>query len=313
MASPTHTNIGDHMISLGTKKWCQDFLPGYKYKEFDDDIYKDWSFFDLVRLCVKKEDFVLLRGGGSIGDRYLGYELFIRHALKVLDKNKVFMFPQSIFFSSGELGQTQRALTAAAYDRHPDFTLCLRDQASYNLALQMFKKTKLHLCPDMALYLKDSYRPKKENERRGSFLCLRQDGEKHHKNLAKILPQKLTSLSYQISLGDTAADSRVSHAQRPAVVEDFLLNLSKKEAIVTDRYHGLIAAALTLTPVVVLQSEGHKIPSGLKWFEGGNFIFFADSPDRVPALLKKALACEERIPPDFSPHFVRLREVFFDG
>lgn len=301
------------MISLGTQSWCQDHLSGYVYKEFNDDIYKDWSFFDLVRLAIKKQDLILLRGGGSIGERYLGYELFVRHVLELMVKNKVFMYPQSIFFSPNEKGRAQKALTAAAYDKHPDFTLCLRDQASYNLAAQMFKKTKIHLCPDMALYLIPYFKNYSAGTRQGILLCLRQDGEKYYKNLGETLTDSLASLGYDLTLGDTAAPGSVSQIQRPAVVEDFLLNLSKKEAAVTDRFHGLIAAALTLTPVVILQSEGQKIPSGLKWFEGSNFIFFADSPDQVPALLEKALACDARVLPDFSPYFARLREVFFNG
>ncbi len=308
LAAPTHNNLGDHMISLGTKKWCLDFLPEYIYKEFDDDIYKDWSHFDLFHLAVRKRDLILLRGGGSIGNRYLGYELFIRRVLETLTDNRVFIFPQSLYFSENEDGLYQEKLTASAYDGHPHLTLCLRDEESYLQAQKIFSKTRIHLCPDMALYLLDFVKGY-DGPRRGVFLCLRQDGEKHFQNLAESLSETLLSLGYEINLGDTAAKGRVYQSTRAAVVEGFLSSLAQYQAIVTDRFHGLIAAVLTGTPAVVLKSEGHKIPSGIKWFDGCELVFYAESAEEVPALLEKTLTREGGGPPNFSDHFINLREL----
>lgn len=312
LATPTHTNIGDQMIVFGMENWCKKYLSEYTYMEYDDSIYKDWAYFDILKLVVKKKDLILLRGGGSVGDWYIGYEYFIRYVLKCYPNNKIVMFPQSIRFSSTPEGEREKELTARAYDAHPDFTLYARDESSFALATEMFHRVKVRLCPDIAMFLVNSYQPQ-SYERNGVFLCLRKDAEKFYsdtqmKNMMDTLKQK-----YEISLGDTGAAYPVSATQRKTAIDELLSLFSKSTVSVTDRFHGVITAALTGTPCVVLRSADHKIVSGMQWFKELDFVFYADTMEDVPALIEKALQCEQPQGPDFSEHFDRLFEEIANG
>lgn len=312
LATPTHTNIGDQMIVFGMEKWCEKYLPLYLYKEYDDSIYKDWSFFAFLKLVIKKKDLIFFRGGGSVGDLYIGYEYFIRHVLKSYPKNKIVMFPQSINFSDTPTGCEEKRKTAVAYDAHPDFTLYARDEISFSTAEAMFSHLKVRLCPDIALFLLYSYQPK-QYERKGLFLCLRTDVEAFYSE--KDLDKLILSLQndYTLSFGDTGSGHRIDAAHREAEVENLLGLFSKSKAAVTDRFHGVISAVLTGTPVVALRSEDHKIVSGIKWFKDLDYVFYAESTEEVPALVEKAMRCKSITAPDFRPYFDKIYEDITHG
>ena len=312
LATPTHTNIGDQMIVFAMEKWCKKYLSEYTYIEYDDSIYKDWAYFDFLRLVVKKKDLIFLRGGGSVGDWYIGYEYFVRYVLKCYPNNKIVMFPQSIRFSSTPEGEREKEFTARAYDAHPDFTLYARDETSFALANEMFCRVKARLCPDIAMFLFNNYQPKRY-ERNGLFLCLRKDAENYYSdallnNMTETLKKK-----YKVTLGDTGAAYSISAAQRRAAIEELLSLFSASMVSVTDRFHGVIAAVLTGTPCVVLRSADHKIVSGLQWFKDLDFVFYAETVEDVPGLIEKALQCEQPQASDFSEHFDRLFEEIANG
>jgi len=312
LATPTHTNIGDQMIVFGMEAWCKKYLSEYTYMEYDDSVYKNWAYFDFMKLVIKKRDLIFLRGGGSVGDWYIGYEYFVRYVLKSYPKNRIVMFPQSVSFSSTPEGEQEKEMTARAYDAHPDFTLYTRDETSFILAKEMCRHAKVRLCPDIAMFLFNSYRPK-QYERNGVFLCLRKDAENYYSIMQ--LNQMTDSLKpeYEITLGDTGAKHNVYAAQREAEIEGLLALFSKSRVSVTDRFHGVIAAVLTGTPCVVLRSADHKIVSGIQWFKDLDFVFYAETIEDVPGLMEKAMQCSEVQAPDFSDYYDRLFEEIANG
>jgi len=79
MAAPSHGNRGDHMIVLGMRKFCEKYSPACRLEEFDDSIIQQRSFLSLLKIALRKNDLIFLRGGGSVGDRCIHYEYFIRH------------------------------------------------------------------------------------------------------------------------------------------------------------------------------------------------------------------------------------------
>lgn len=312
LATPTHSNIGDQMIVFGMEKWCEKYMPDFICKEYDDGIYKDWSYFAFLKLVIKKGYLLFLRGGGSLGDRYIGYEQFIRHVLKSYPKNKIVMFPQSVSFSNTPDGEIEKKETEKAYDAHPDFTLYARDETSFALANEMFHRAKVRLCPDIAMFLFNRYQPK-QYDRGGLFLCLRKDIENFYSDAEHSEMINSLNKQYDIRFGDTGAEHPISAAQRKSEIEELLSLFSKSSVTVTDRFHGVISAVLTGTPCVALRSEDHKIVSGIKWFEGVDFIFYAESLEDVPQLVKKAMQCKNPVTPDFSGYFDRIYEDILNG
>lgn len=312
LASPTHNNMGDQMIACAMAKWSEMYFGEYAYKSFDDGIYKDWAYFDSLRLVIRKRDMIFLRGGGSVGDRYSGYEEFVRYVLKSYPKNKIVMFPQSVFFSHTPTGEKEKAKTAAAYDAHPNFILFTRDEASYALAKSMLRRTKVSLCPDIAMYLFGIYSPEKY-ERSGVFFCLRIDGENRYSKEQLSAMIKAVKSSRNVTVGDMGAESKVNNENREAEIKKLLARFSKSRVAVTDRFHGVISAVLTGTPCIALRSADHKIISGIKWFKDLDFVFYASSPEEVPELIEKAMSVDGAAPPDFSPYFDKLFEEIANG
>ncbi|NLX93513.1 MAG: hypothetical protein GXZ02_06560 [Clostridiales bacterium] len=307
-ASPTHGNRGDQLIAYSIKKWCEKYFPLYVFVEYDDSILRDWSFLSLLKSVINKHDLILLRGGGSVGDWYIDYEYFIRHVLKMYTKNKIVMFPQSVNFSDTPFGREEKLNTAFSYDNHPDFTFYARDEISFEIAKTMLKRSKVQLCPDIAMFLFNLH-ALQPCDRSGVFLCLRTDkNEIHYSNLERNQIVETIAHKYSVRFGDTEAGHKIFLEQREEEIEKMLRLFSESTVTVTDRYHGMISAVLTKTPCVVLRSADHKIVSGIKWFEGLDYVFYAENIDDVPALIEKAMLCENPMVPAFSNYFNELYE-----
>ncbi|MEI6578763.1 MAG: polysaccharide pyruvyl transferase family protein [Eubacteriales bacterium] len=312
-ATPTHGNRGDQIIVYAMKKWCEYYLPETVCIEFDDSILDDWFKLSLLKAAVKKRDFIFLRGGGSVGDWYIYYEYFVRQILKRYTKNKIVMFPQSVNFSNTPNGQEEKIKTKQAYDIHPDFTLYTRDEDSFVIATEMFTHAKVRLCPDIAMFLFNTYRPKQQ-ERFGILFCLRPDvNETYYGEQERTKMIEAVKELYPVQFGDTSAGHTITIDSREKEIEELLSLFSKSSVAVTDRYHGIISAVLTGTPCIALRSADHKIVSGINWFEDVDFVFYAESIEDVPLLVEKAMQCRDIKIPDFSQYFDKFFEDIING
>ena len=60
--------------------------------------------------------------------------------------------------------------------------------------------------------------------------------------------------------------------------------------MITDRLHGMIFAAITQTPCIVLDSLSHKLRGCYEWLKDLDYILFADSVDEIPAMMEKLMS-----------------------
>lgn len=84
-----------------------------------------------------------------MGDQWPRLQDFIEHVVDRYRRNPIVIFPQSLYFQ--DRSRLQRA--ASILQRHPDLTLVLRDQVSFQFAQNHFSGCHLLLCPDMAFAL----------------------------------------------------------------------------------------------------------------------------------------------------------------
>ena len=70
-------------------------------------------------------------------------------------------------------------------------------------------------------------------------------------------------------------------ADRKRILHSTFDYFSRFQAVVTDRYHGTIFSLIGNTPVVVLNSNDHKLASGVKWFPESfsGHVYFAETLD----------------------------------
>jgi pyruvyl transferase EpsO len=137
---PNHRNIGDLLIWEGELE----FLKEIKFKcKYVSNIYTN----DISKIADK--DVILLHGGGNFGDVWRLNQEFRNDIVRKFKNNRLIVFPQTIHYHD-EKNILEDALL---YNSHPDLIICVRDNVSYQLAVEYFHKCKIFLAPDMAFFL----------------------------------------------------------------------------------------------------------------------------------------------------------------
>ncbi len=132
---PMHDNIGDLLIMQGT-------LAFFKKKRLSPTTTSTAEAFDPA--WVAPGDILVFHGGGNFGDLYSNINDMREDIIARFPNNRIVMMPQTIFFSSDE----KRERSAAAFRRHPDVHIFVRDKVSQQLARQF--SDHVYLVPDMA-------------------------------------------------------------------------------------------------------------------------------------------------------------------
>ncbi len=138
MGLPYYRNVGDILIWEGTRQYLQTLPhrclnPGYRYRE---------------ESRIGPDTLILLQGGGNFGDLWRWVQDERLDILRRHPRNPVLIFPVSCRYEDPTLMQRD-AVELAAY---PDLTICVRDQASYDLLVAHFGN-RILLVPDMALFM----------------------------------------------------------------------------------------------------------------------------------------------------------------
>ena len=65
-----------------------------------------------------------------------------------------------------------------------------------------------------------------------------------------------------------------------------LREFAASELVITDRLHGMIFAAVTETPCIVLNSRSHKIRGCYEWLKKLGYIRFLNDINHVPDVME---------------------------
>lgn len=299
--TPGLRNIGDHAQVVAIFDWIAKHFPGLPVVEVDKD--ECTKSIEGVKQVVGKEDVIVLHSGGNLGNRGMWSETARRTIISNFPNNQIISLPQTIFFSDTPEGQKQRGISEQIYRKHPDLTVIGRDPRSGELAKELFPNAKSFCIPDFVLSMEP--RPGKEVDRENPkvLLCLRLDDESVLKQEDR---EKLAdSLPFETDFFDTTIPQRIERSDREYWVDDTLERFGRYDAIVTDRFHGLIFAVLTRRPTAVLRTVDHKLTSAFHWFDEVNFAKFAESPAAVEETLNEMLQVESFNAPDWN-------ELYFD-
>jgi exopolysaccharide biosynthesis predicted pyruvyltransferase EpsI len=141
---PDYFNIGDHLIWLGTVFYLTDVL---KTKINYTASIKDFSG-ELMEQKVGKSP-IFLNGGGNLGDLWLPYQQFREYIISHYQDRPVIILPQTIYFENKE----NLINTAKIFNSHPNLTLFVRDDYSYEIAHKFFHNCRIIKAPDMAFQM----------------------------------------------------------------------------------------------------------------------------------------------------------------
>lgn len=141
---PDYPNIGDHLIGLGTVFYLVDVIKTkIKYSASIN------NFCGAVMEQKIGKAPILLQGGGNLGDLWPAHQKFREQIISTYQDQPVIILPQSIYFAD----EANLMESADVFNSHPNLTLFVRDNYSYEVALQYFCNCQVIKAPDMALQM----------------------------------------------------------------------------------------------------------------------------------------------------------------
>lgn len=249
---PEYSNLGDHAIAIAQRNLLEEFFPDRDIIEITNDMMNNHCL--AIKYTLKNDDVITLIGGGNFGDEYPSEQNARMLALHYFKKNKIVMFPQTVYFT--EAGQEELRKTQNTIEKCKNLHMIYREKKSYDYAMSHFPSAKNYFAIDTVLCLPYE----KTQEKNGILLCFRSDKE------AFIAPELIYEIeTYFQSKGkqtkkiDTVLDHNIHPDERESIVYQYLDLFAKSEMVVTDRLHGMIFSAITGTPCVVFPNYNHKV------------------------------------------------------
>ena len=107
LMTPIYENLGDHAIAYAEQKFLHDNFPDYRILEVTNDLinYQTWK---VLRIFQNFFHCAIITGGGFLGTLWLHNERQVRTIIKGLNRIKIVIFPQTVFFSQDEEGERER-------------------------------------------------------------------------------------------------------------------------------------------------------------------------------------------------------------
>ncbi|MDK2901609.1 MAG: pyruvyl transferase EpsI [Thermosediminibacterales bacterium] len=269
LLSTDYSNLGDHAMTYAQIKLLEKNFPQCQIVEIL--VSDTLKYIKHLLKIITHDDVITLKGGGNIGLEYFREELFRRIIIKKFSNNKIIMFPQTIYFPDTKKGRKEFNKTIQIFRAHSKFYAFIRDSISFELVKEQIGN-RVFLIPDIALSLGNL---EIEKERSGLTICLRDDKEgiytKEQKNMIINIGKKYFD---KVNTTDTVTDYVIKKEQRESELYKIWTTFSSSELVITDRLHGMIFAAITSTPCIVLGTYNHKLIGQYKWLEHLNYIKF---------------------------------------
>lgn len=276
---PDIRNVGDSAIWLGEMAYLKDRFN--KRPTYVSRIH-DYSPEDLERIMPTGPIFI--HGGGNFGDIWEAHQDFREKVLERFPNRQVIQFPQSIHYKS----EARIEQSARAIGRHKNFVLLVRDEESKHFADKHFD-CEVRLCPDMAFCIGATQPGTSEFP---VLAMLRSDLEKVGESDLSAYPSIpkedwTTESAQQVRVSKALGAARALMTLRPnelrlekldaAAHNRFrrgIRQISRGQAIVTDRLHVHICSLLLGRPHAVLDNSYGKIRRFMAAFSGGTNLSY---------------------------------------
>ena len=267
LLSTDYSNLGDHAMTYSHIKLLKERYPDYKMIEvLVNDTMK--YLYSIKKSCTVN-DVITLKGGGNVGIEYFREELIRRKIIRYFPRNKVIMFPQTVYFPDTKLGKKELKKTVDIFNGNPNFYAFYRDKFSYELMYPHCEKS--YLTPDIVLSLRKI--DVKTVEKKGALTCLRSDVEGIYGKQEKQIVNKVLEKAYgSVYNSDTIRSYKIERVDREKELLGIWKEIAKAEILVTDRLHGMIFATLIGTPCIVLNTYNHKLRGQYEWLSHLNYV-----------------------------------------
>lgn len=301
-------NLGDQAQAGAIPRWLHQHFAWPVMHIKNDEVHQ---CLPLLKRFIKPNDVIFLHSGGNFGDDWYPTQLDREMIIAAFKDNPIIQLPQTVYYSDTASGRAALATSQSVISSHPNILLFGRDAQSAALSQQLFPNTQVHARPDMVLSLHDYLQQHPQTfvssakALKKVLLILRNDKEGIFQSDDKQrLMQYLNGLGYEVALWDTDVDDTFTEEGRLSTLVKYLSYIASFDAVVTDRYHGLIFSVLIKRPCVVMKTHNHKLTSAFDWFGQVNFTRRADSHEQIQqALTELAQLTEYQSPNWNSTHF----------
>lgn len=277
--SPTHGNMGDHAIAEAVTRMLTEMKLDYTEVTTGQlSLLNRHGYMGAL-----DRHLILVNGGGNLGTLWPDVERLFRKLIINNRNASIICLPNTIFYEKTEYGEKEKRKSQKIYNAHSNLTLCARERVSYNAMKPMYKN--VVLIPDMALYLNHCI---DEQIRSGCMLCLRADREKTLTDAMEneIMEQARKVFWDNVWRSDMNINVPVEIFEREAELEEKYAEFRSAELVITDRLHGMIFAAITGTPCIVVNSKSHKVKGCYEWIKELEYIRFVDDVRQIEAIYK---------------------------
>ena len=229
LGTPNHGNLGDYAINVAERELFTDSFPDWNILEVDLTDFPKEKY--ALRKILSHKDILVLTGGGNLGNQYMDDENVRRETIRLFPKNRIYIFPQTCYFTKDARGNEEKKKTEVIYNKHRHLFIMARDRQSFAEMKAMFR-VPIQLMPDVVLTMKTDFR----EERKGAVILLRNDIEKKYtgeqeKKIESILKKYYTD----IEKTDTAISSSEFLKNKDGCLKDKLAQIGKAKVVVTDR------------------------------------------------------------------------------
>ena len=296
------TNMGDHAIVKAEKEYFYSVL-GENISIVEIQTRQTENAIDIVKKNIRKQDLIVLSGGGYIGDEYIEVYRPLLRIMKKFRYNKIIIFPQTIFFHS----MRHEKNFIKFCKRIDKLQIFVREKKSQEIFSKYGISTEL--VPDIVL----SQTPIKHlsTDKSDILMCMRNDVERalDSKEFDVI---RDSILDYgNVIITDTVEKVTFSQEERFDYLQRMLNKFSNSQLVITDRIHGMIFSYLTNTPCIVFGNYNHKVEAEYEWIKQACNIRFLKLVDKE--LIKNTVTELLEIPDSdnkpFCDEFVSLKKV----
>lgn len=282
--TPLHGNIGDHAIIAAE----QELLDTMGVEAFEVSTYGNSEYiFDFLKENISNSAIVSITGGGFIGSQWIEEEKLVNKVLENFKNNKIIIFPATFYFKDDEQGREELRISKALISEVKDITIFAREEKTFEFLNKEYDNAKNILIPDIVLNLKRQFNAQRDYV----LLCLRSDVEGNLKNDDKSKIEELIPKEEKVLKTDTVVNYAISEKNRKKELNNKILEFAKSKLVITDRLHGMIFAAITNTPCIVLGNYNYKVKGVYKnWIKDNvNNIVFVENIDDIQENISKLI------------------------
>lgn len=301
--TPTHGNMGDHAIAEAAINVLRDLQ--MDYLEITTNELQLLSHYN--KLGVMNGRPILVNGGGNLGTLWPEVEKLFRRVIQSAPKSPIICLPNTMFYEQSAEGEQDLQKSREIYNAHNNLLLCAREKISFACMSENYNN--VVLIPDMALMLNKC---KNVSERSGCLLCLRRDIERTltDKDTAEVKNQAVMLFGENIKESDMNINRSVPIEQRDNALAEKYDEFCSAELVITDRLHGMIFAAITGTPCIVVNSKSPKVKGCYEWIKELGYIRFAEKTEQISQIYNQLPRKEYSYDNSYlMPYYDRLREL----